>query len=179
MNPQALDASRDFMAAAQRSSTLYELSADYLRVLDALEDGDADLEVELDRIAGEITHKAESIAGLVAQLDGMAAMRKAEAQRLRDRATADEHHAARLRQYLLVHMQAIGTERIDTARFTVSVRQNPPAVEITDEMQVPDEFRRTVTTVSVDKKSILEHLKSTGEIPPGVEVSRRARVDIR
>jgi hypothetical protein len=176
----ALEASRAFMQVAQKTTTLYELSADFLRVLGALEsDADEDLEIELDHIAGQIAQKAEAISGLVAQLDGMAAMRKAEAQRLRDRASADERHAARLREYLLRHMQEIGTERIDTARFTVAIRQNPPAVEVLEELLVPDDFKREVTTVSVDKRAILDHFKAQGEIVPGVEIVRRPRLDIR
>lgn len=176
----ALEASRGFMAAAQRTTTLYELSEEYLRVLDALEsDADEDLEIELDRIGGKIAQKAEAIGGLVAQLDGMAVMRKAEAQRLRNRAASDEAHAARLRDYLLRHMQAIGTSRIDTSRFTIAIRQNPPAVDVLEELMVPKDYIREVVTTSVDKRAILDHLKATGEIVPGVEVIRRERLEIR
>lgn len=181
--PSVAEASRAFVAAAERLNTLYALSADYVRVLETLESDDAlerdELEAELDRIAGKITHKAEAIVGLVVQLDGMAAMRRAEAQRLRDRAAADERHAARLRDYLLRHMQAIGTERIDTARFTIAIRQNPPAVEVLEDAFVPAEFKREVTTVSIDKRAILEHFKTEGEIVPGVDIVRRQRLEVR
>jgi len=179
-----IDASRAFVGAANRTNTLYELSADYVQVLDLLEDPDLDqdeqaLEAQLDDLAGKITQKAEAIAGLVTHLDGMAAMRKAEAQRLRERAASDEKHAARLRAYVLRHMQAIGSERIDTARYTVSIRQNPPAVEILEEMLVPEDYIRTKVIKEVDKRSILEAYKSTGELVPGTEVVRRTRLDIR
>ena len=181
--PSALvEASRRFAQAAERLNTLYALSDEYLRVLNLLETDDADdaeLDAELERIAGKITQKAEAIVGLVVQLDGMAAMRKAEAARLRDRAGADERHAARLREYVLRHMQEIGTERIDTARFTIAIRQNPPAVEVVDEDLVPADFKREVITVSVDKRAILEHFKAEGEIVPGVEIVRRQRLDVR
>ncbi|HEY1294698.1 MAG TPA: siphovirus Gp157 family protein [Chloroflexota bacterium] len=182
MTSVAIAATRQFSAAAQRTTTLYELSEAYVRVLDLLEDPDADqelLEAELDRIAGAITAKAEAIAGLVAHLDGLASIRKAEAQRLKDRATADEHKAQRLRAYLLGHMQAIGTERIDTARFTISVRLNPPAVSVLAEPQVPAEFLRTVTTMSVDKRAVLDAYKRDGVIPEGCDISRSTRLDIR
>lgn len=176
-----VDASRAFLQAAERSTTLYDLSADYVQILDLLDSGETDeaLALQLGTLAGKIAQKAEAIAGLVAHLDGMAAMRKAEADRLRERAKSDERNAARLKAYVLQHMQAIGTQRIDTARFTLSVRQNPPAVEVLEEMLVPAEYIRTVTTTSVDKRAILEHYKSEGEIVPGVEISRGTRLDIR
>jgi hypothetical protein len=182
MTSVAIAQSREFVAAAQRATTLYELSEAYVRVLDLLEDPEADQELlalELDQVAGAITAKAEAIAGLVAHLDGLASIRKAEAQRLKDRATSDEHKAARLRAYLLGHMQAIGTERIETARFTISVRLNPPAVSVLAEPLVPAEFLRTVTTTSVDKRAILDAFKRDGVIPEGTDITRSQRVEIR
>lgn len=175
-------ASRTFMAVAERSTTLYALTSDYLCILDLLDDPDADaetLERELDAIAGQITHKAEAIAGLVKQCEGMAAMRKAEADRMRELAAADQRSADRLRDYILRHMQALGSERIDTARFRLSLRTNPPAVHVLEELLVPADYVRTVTTTSVDKRAILEHLKTTGEIVDGVEITRSTRLEIR
>jgi hypothetical protein len=170
------------MDLAPRSTSLYNLTEDYLRVLDLLEDPEADaeaLERELDSIAGKITHKAEAIAGLIKQCEGMAAMRKAEADRMRDLAAADQRNADRLRDYMLRHMQALRTERIETARFRLSVRTNAPAVHVLLEQLVPDDFKRVVTSVSVDKKRILDTLKTTGEIVPGTEVTRGQRLEIK
>jgi hypothetical protein len=167
---------------AERSLTLYSLASDYLRILDLLEDPEADakqLEHELDAIAGLLTHKVESCAGLVQHLEGMAAMRKAEADRMRELAAADQRNADRLRDYVLRHMQALGSEKIDTARFRVSIRTNPPSVHVLEEMLVPETYIRTVTTTSVDKRAILEHLKTTGEIVDGIEITRSTRLDIR
>jgi hypothetical protein len=166
----------------ERNRTLYALASDYLDVLALLEDPDADaaaLERHLDDIAGLLTQKADNIAALVQQFEGMAALRKAEADRMRELAAADQRNADRLRDYLLRHMQALGTEKIDTARFKISVRTNPPAVQVLEEMLVPEAFMRTVTTVSVDKRAVLEHLKNTGEIVPGVEIVRSTRLEVR
>jgi hypothetical protein len=166
---------------AERSTTLYALTDDFLRILGLLEGSEADadaLEQELDGLAGQITHKAEAIAGLIKQFEGMAALRKAEADRMRDLAASDQRHADRLRDYVLRHMVALGSERIDTARFRISVRTNPPAVQVLEEMLIPDDYKRVITTTSVDRKAIMEHLKSTGEVVPGVEVTRGVRLVI-
>jgi hypothetical protein len=166
----------------ERNRTLYALSASYLDVLALLEDPDADadaLEQQLDGIAGLLTQKADNIAALVQQFEGMAALRKAEADRMRELAAADQRNADRLRDYLLRHMQALGTEKIDTPRFKISVRTNPPAVQVLEEMLVPEQFIRTVTTSSVDKRAVLEHLKATGEIPAGIDITRSTRLDVR
>ena len=98
---------------------------------------------------------------------------------MRELAAADQRNADRLRDYLLRHMRELGSEKIDTARFKISVRTNPPSVSLLEQMLVPEEFMRTVTTVSVDKRAVLEHFKSTGEIVPGVDITRSTRLDVR
>ena len=153
------------MTIVERSTTLYSLASEYLDVLALLEDPDADaaaLEQHLDDIAGLLTQKADNIIALVQQFEGMSALRKQEADRMRELAAADQRNADRLRDYLLRHMREPGSEKIDTARFKISVRTNPPSVSLLEQMLVPEEFMRTVTTVSVDKRAVLEHFKSTG-----------------
>jgi Siphovirus Gp157 len=175
-------ASREFMAAAEKSTTLYALSDTYTALLMQLDDPETDQELileELGRISGEIRVKAENIAGLVARCEGWATIRKAEAQRLRQLAEQDEKKADWLRAYVLREMQDLGIVRIDTDRYIFSVRQNPPRVEVLEAMAVPHEFQREKVIIETDKKAILEHYKQTGEIPAGVEIVRHERLDIR
>lgn len=176
------EASKDFMRAAERSTTLYALSEDYLVLVDMLEDPDVDpqlVEQELDRITGEIAHKAEAISGLVRWYEGLADLRRAEAKRMADSVAAYDRQAERLRAYLLQHMKATGMSRIDTARFTVSIRLNPPRVEVLEPMMVPHEFQREKIIIETDKTRIREHWKTTGEVVAGVEIVRGERLDIR
>ena len=175
-------ASQAFMHAADRVTTLYALSGEYTRLVDLLEDPEADpalVEQELDRIGGAIAQKAEAIAGLIKWYEGLANMREAEAKRMAETVGTFKRQAERLRAYVLVNMRATGLERVDTARFTVSVRQNPARVEILEEMMVPGEFKEIRTTVHIDKRAILAHTKQTGEVVPGTEVVRGERLDIR
>jgi hypothetical protein len=136
------------MTIVERPTTLYALSTQYLDVLALLEDPDADadaLEQQLDSIAGLLTQKADNIAALVKQFESMAAARQTEADRMKDLAVQDQKRAERLRSYLLQHMQALGSEKIDTPRFKISVKINPPAVQVLEVMLVPEQFVRTVT----------------------------------
>lgn len=179
----AQQASRQFMAAAERLTTLYSLSDRWNRILDLLEtveenpEHTAELEVELDRIAGDIRHKAESIAGLVTHLEGLAAIRKAEANRLQQRAKVCEARAERLRDYLRNNMEAIGQTRIDTDRFTLSLRSYPH-VEVTDASDVPAEYHRVRIVDDVDKKAVLSAFRRDGELVPGTEIVHTAKVQI-
>lgn len=176
------EASNNFMVAAQRTNTLYELSDQYLTLVALLEDPEADqalVEQELERIGGEIKTKAEAIGGLIAWYEGLAGLRRAEAKRMADSVQTFDNKATWLRQYVLQHMQALGIERIDTGRFTLAVKQNPPRVEVLEPMMIPSEFNRTKITVEPDKPQILRHYKESGEIVPGVEITRTKRLEIR
>jgi len=171
---------RAFITSAEKLTTLYALSDQYNRILDLLEaaedpEGTPDLELELDRIAGSFVQKAGSIAGLVAHLEGLAIVRKTEANRLRQRADVCEARAERLRSYLCRNMEAIGQKRIETDRFTISVRSYPH-VEVSDSAQVPSDYHRVRIIDDVDKRAIMTAYRRDGEIVPGAEIVHDSKV---
>jgi predicted TIM-barrel fold metal-dependent hydrolase len=174
-------ASRAFNAAAERLSTLYSLSSDYTMLLDLLEDPESDpaeVQAELERVAGDIRAKAYGVAAVVQTLGAMAEVQRNEAKRLTEKARRNEAHADRLRQYAKECMQQLGIERLDTGTFTLAVRVNPPSVNVLDAALVPSEFQRTKIEVSVDKRAILDAFKTDGEIVPGTEIVRTDRLSI-
>ncbi len=179
-------ASAEFMAAANRLPQLFSLTdgtVEILDILQALQEPDADetnytLIDRLARVEGFLVQKIENCAGVVRELESLASYRKLEADRLRDQAKRLDGAAERLRNRLRDHMLAVGDERVVTPRYTVSLRTNPPRVEVLEEALVPREFVKTVITTSVDKRAILDSVKATGEIPDGVNVVRGQRLDI-
>ena len=76
-------------------------------------------------------------------------------------------------------VEALALAIIDTTRFSIRVRTNPPAVQVLEEMLVDDQYIRTVTTTSVDKRMILDNFKATGEIPAGIDITRSQRLEIK
>lgn len=175
--------SRQFMQAANRLPTLFDLEDAAMRLLGML-DYESDLEPEdIERARAELVlidqmmvEKTESYVSVIRSLEAMAEARKVEADRLRDRAKAAERHADWLRNRLLVHMQTTGRDRVETSRFTLSIRKNPQAVTVLDAAAVPHEFERTKITVDVDKRAILEHFRTTGEIVDGVSIDHSERL---
>lgn len=183
--PAQLAVTEAFMIAANHSGTLYELAADYADLLYRLDDADLDLqdanqlEAIVAELAGKITEKAEGIACVVNELEYRAAAQRAEARRLSERAASRERKAEWLQAYLQREMQVIGTKRIETVRYSLSIRQNPPAVHVLEAAMVPAEYQRTKIETTVDKKAILADHKATGVIPPGVEIVRAERLEIK
>jgi hypothetical protein len=180
--------SREFMRAADRLPTMWVLSQEWDRLLNMLEDPEADapadIERVLDELAGNIAAKGHGLAVVMQQLEHLAEWQRSEAKRLTEKARANEAHVERVRAYTLAAMKSLGVARLETGRFTLAVRQNPAHVEIDNEPvlarveayetmpDVPPEFVRLITLYKVDKRAILAAVKATGEIPPGVTVER-------
>lgn len=154
---------------------LYAITDAYQSVVAKFEDSDCSVEdvvAELQAIAGDFKTKAEAIACVDADLARREEVCAQEAKRLADRAKHAAEHRAWLRQYLLDQMHAVGIDHIDTPRFSLAIHINPPACVVVDAAAVPSEFQRTTISIAVDKRSVLEAVRNTGEIPAGVEIRR-------
>jgi hypothetical protein len=191
--PKRVEIERGFVRAANGLSTVFtlgDLEEQAYRALDNMEEGE-DLEAQIALIDQMMVEKVEGYVSVIRNLERMAEARKLEADRLRDRAKTAEKAADWLKARLLTHMQVTGRQRMEMARFTLTVRQNNPHAEILNEPEtstvtayetmpgVPPEFVRLITLYKVDKRAILAHVKATGEVLDGVEVSRTERLDIR
>ncbi len=179
----AVAASREFVvAAANRLPVLYDLALEWRDLVGLLEQPAIDQEAvstELARVAQDIRAKAYGIATVVQGIDNKVSQLKNEEARLAAKRKTYESAGDRLRAYTLAQMQIIGEDRIDTGTFLLTIRTNPPACTVVDAALVPHEYERTKITIDVDRRAILEHYKSTGEIPPGVSITRGERLEMR
>jgi len=179
----ALDtASRKFMIAADSLPTLWSLGEEFVQLVVLLEDPESDpaeVEAEMQRVAGDITRKAHGVATVIGALESLAAFQKANADRLAAKAKANQSHADRLRSYALSCLQALELDRLETGTHTFVVRQNPGRVEVVDASAVPSEFQRTVITTTVDKKAVMDVYKQDGELVPGTEIVKSSRLELR
>jgi Siphovirus Gp157 len=173
-------------AAEPPRRTLYELSAEWSENVAALMDLDpADAErweifsSSLDELEPAIAAKCEAIACLIRELERLAEAQHAEAQRIEHRASANRDRARRLRAYVSQQLRAAGLDRVETTRFTLTLRPSPETIEVVDARAVPDIFRAVRTVVTPDRDAIRRHYRTTGEVPPGVEITRADHLDIR
>jgi hypothetical protein len=132
--------------------TLYQLAADFREAASKL--GDLDLPDDvvadtLEGMSGELETKATNVAAFARDLEATAAsIKEAEAQ-MKARREAIERRAARLRHYLLHNMQVAGIKQIECPWFKLSVRDNPPAVEVFDQAQVPEHYMKTALSAEI------------------------------
>lgn len=162
---------------------LYQLAAQYRGLEQLAESEELPPEVirdTLDALGGELRDKAVAVAHFLRSMESAAdsidlaadAM-SARAERLRERAYA-------LREYLLFHMQATNIPRIDSAYFTLAIRNNPPAVVIDDESAIPESYKYQPPAPAkrVDRLQVAAQLKA-GEPVPGCRLEIRQRLEIR
>ena len=162
---------------------LYVLAEEYRQAAITLADLDLPPEVvqdTLEGLAGDLETKATNTAMLVRNLEATAEAIKAAEGEMARRRKALENRAASVREYLKVSMIRAGITKIECPYFRLALRDNPPAVVIDAESQIPDEFMRRPEPPppAPDKKSIAEAIKSGREVP-GAHLERGQRLEIK
>ena len=116
-------------------STLLEISCELQALLSALEERAKCPEAQdqtmndwlIETFTGALEErdlKLDNYAALIAELGYRAQARRAEAERLHNRAKADEALAERLRYLLMQFMACNDLKKIETARYQLALRKN-------------------------------------------------------
>ena len=165
------------------SAPLYELVAQHQDLARLAEDQDLDpqaLADTLEGLTGAIEVKAQSVAMVIRNIEADAEAIEEAAKQMQARAKRLQQRAEAIKTYLLVNMTATGITKISCPYFTISLRKNPPRVDIIDAAAIPDRFRvwPDPPPPALDRKAILEALKA-GESVPGAGLAQSERVEIR
>lgn len=139
-------------------ANIYELTQDYLRLLEMAEDPELDPEVIADTfeaIDGELEIKAENYAKVMKNLEGDIAALKAEEERLSKKRKAIENNIKRMKLALQEAMEITGKTKFKTELFGFSIQKNAPSVVIdaADIRDIPEEYLK-FKEPEVDKTAI-------------------------
>lgn len=169
---------------------LYELSTAFAELFDRLdgfeddENGEAAWFDTLDMLETDFSDKAENIAAYIKQLNAEAAILKEQERSFAERRRAKEHHAERLKAYLLREMQAVNLSKIDRPMARISLRSNAEAPHFADEpafiswaQNNADELLR-YKPPEIDKAAVKKYLQAGHEID-GVTLERSQSVIIK
>ena len=162
--------------------SLFDIAAEYRASCEKLCDLDLDeqtLRDTLEGMGGELEVKARNVAMFARDLEATAAsIKDAEAQ-MSKRRKAIENKAAGIRKYLFDSMQFAGVQRIESPQFVLTIKNNPPAVDVFDHLQVPAEFMKQPEPPppAVDKAKVKDAIKKGQEVP-GCRLVHGQRLDI-
>ena len=146
--------------------TLYDLTAEYMALQDALESGDEDtVSALLADTDQAIEEKAEGYAKVIRNFESDIEGLKAEQKRLRDKQTVLENAIQRMKDTLKQAMTVTGKTKFKTNLFSFAIQKNGGALPIilrVPEDQIPDEFM--VIKKTPDKKAMAEYINDTGDV---------------
>lgn len=147
---------------------LYELTQNYLNLLDLLENPDVPAEMvqaALNEVEGSIEDKAENTVKLIKSIEADIKALKEEEQKLYNKRKSLEGKKENLKDYLECTLKAIGKEKIKGNIFTISMQKNAPKLIIEDYKTIPEEYITTETTTIVFKDEVKAALKNGIEVP--------------
>lgn len=164
-------------------SALYQITDQHRELLQLAEEADLDPQMladTLDGLAGDFEAKAKSVAMFIENLQVNADSIQVAAKLMTQRAQRLAQRAEAIRTYLKINMEATGITKISCPWFVISLRKNPPRVEIIDESLIPEQYRvwPEPPPPSIDKRALLEALKIDPAIP-GATIAQDTRVEIK
>lgn len=166
---------------SERTASAWKMSA----LIDALATTDdpeviVEFEERLSETYGEFGQWAVRLIDRANDLEATISSIDAEITRLRALKAQREARAERLRGAIVRYMSETACTELFTDLYTVKLRKNPPAVEITDEAIIPAAYRKVVVkeTESIDKKAIAEAIKN-GALVDGATIVTRYRLDVK
>lgn len=162
---------------------LYEIQRNYFEALDVFTDPEHEIDPQtvtdtLEAIEGEFEQKAVNVAAFLRQMEAEAEAIKAAEERMSRRRRALENRARWFRDYIKVGMEVIGTKKVSSPWFVLSIQNNPPAVDVFDQEAIPAEFREVVTETRINKTAIKDAI-GAGRAVPGAKLVNGTRLAIR
>ena len=164
--------------------TLYTIADQYLQDVQKLMDMDLEdqqtFEDTLESLAGDLEVKATNVAMFLRNLEANADAIKVAEKAMADRRKGLEAKADRMRQYLLDNMLRTGISKIDCPYFALSVRKNPPSVEVINQGMIPDEYFDIPEPLPavLNKNRLKEDLKA-GVVIEGAKLTSGSSLQIK
>lgn len=153
--------------------SLYNITNKFVELMDKAQDGELTEEEynELgNELAQELQNKSSNIIGYIKNSESLLEAMKVEEKRLAEIRKKGEKKLDKFYQYVKENMERLGLMEIPTELGKLKITKNPMSIEIENEDEIPSEFKKEVVTTQIDKASIKNHFKDTGEIVPGIRI---------
>lgn len=163
---------------------LYELSNDYLALMNAIENDELPEEAvadTLESIVVGIEDKADNIACVLKNLSADIAAIKAEEERLAERRKSKERLHERIKQYLSDTLLLTGIDKVETARNKITFLKSEAVETDKDFLEWALKYRDDLITYgkpSANKTKIKEAIKNGQEIV-GAQIVSKQNIQIK
>lgn len=149
-------------------ANIYELTDDYLRILELMEDPELDPQIladTMEAVKGNYEDKIDGYAYVRQSIKDEIRTIEDAIKRLQEKKTARENNIKRLESVIYQSMKATGNKKINTAVHTVWIHKNPESVvmDVDDWKSVPEEYLRQKDP-EINKTAIKEALKAGADL---------------
>lgn len=156
---------------------LYELSEIEMQILEQLESEDGIDKEIYDTLKFTEEEILVSCARVYRQILSDAQACKDEEKRLSERKKRLENNAARLKELMFDGMKIADVKKIHRPEFDISIKKNPPSLQIDPNAQIPSEYYKKPDPI-LDKVLLKEDVKS-GLFIEGVQLVQVERLEIK
>lgn len=150
--------------------SLYDITNAFPKIMENEEMTEEDKKKVEEELTLLLQQKSQNIIGYTKNIELTINAMKEEEDRIATNRKILENKLSRFKDYVKECMENNGFTKIETGLGTLSIAKSPASVEITNEDEIPNEFKQEVVTVKVDKTKIKNNFKETGEIPAGVNI---------
>lgn len=163
--------------------SLYQIAQDHRAMVSALMESTDDAVTIADTLEAEsypLELKTQNVAYAVKNLEATAVAIKAAEQEMATRRKAIENRAQHLKDYALTCMQIAGVTKIECPHFAISVRNNPPSVDVFEPGLIPAEYmRQPETPPPVPDKTLIKDAIKAGKEVPGATLAQGVSLQIK
>ena len=132
-------------------STLYQITNEYLELLDLADEDDQAFLDTLESITGELQDKAESYAVVISEINAGIEKFNTEIERLTARRDCMKKAVHGMKERIKNAMAAMDMKEIKSDHYTFKIQTNGGKLPITILGEVPDNYKRVVYEDDIEK----------------------------
>jgi hypothetical protein len=159
--------------------TIYEISKESLEIISLLEENELTKELEEKLLINqnEIQTKSVQYSYIIKTFDYELDAIDQEIKRLQAMKKAKENAIDRMKESVLNAMNIYGIEKVATPTLSISIRKSE-SINIVNEDQVSDAFKKEKVTISIDKVAIKNAIKA-GQFVAGATLESNQNLQIK
>jgi len=146
---------------------LYELGTQYKELANIEDIPEDQIKDTLDLIKGDFKEKSVSIVAVKENMQIAVDGIDKEIKRLQEMKKVIQNKQNKLIDYLRYNMQESGITKIESTKapfFSITLRKPSKKIVIDDESAIPNDYKKPVTTIKIDRRALLKDAKEK-EIP--------------
>ena len=161
---------------------LFEIAQQYRADVARLEEMEVDEQTfadTLEALSGDFDGKVVNVIKFSKNLEATADSIQTAIDAMTTRKKSLMRRSEALRSYVFRNMLTTGISKISCDHFALSIRDNPPAVDIFDLAQLPQDYMREIPATYAPDKTLIKTAIKDGFVVPGAKLVTSQRLEIK